>query len=215
MITHQDRRSRSGLAVLAFVVTFSFCMNAEAQDRMPPIPDAKMTEAQKKAVEEFTAVRGPLTGPWNVLLRSPELVNRGRALSDHLRFKSTLPPRLSEFVILITARQWAQQYEWNAHYALALKGGLNPEIAKAVAEGRRPQQMAEDEEAAYDFCIELHLNHTVSDATYARALSKFGEQGIVDMIGLNGWYTLVAMVLNTARTPLPAGATPALVPFPR
>jgi 4-carboxymuconolactone decarboxylase len=215
MITHQDRRSRSGLAVLAFVLSFSFCVSAEAQNRMPPIPVDKMTEAQKKAVAEFTAVRGPLGGPWAVLLRSPEVVNRARALSDHLRFNSVLPPRLSELVILITARQWAQQYEWNAHYALALKGGLNPDIAKAVAEGRRPQHMAEDEEAAYDFCIELHRNHSVSDATYARALSKFGEQGIVDMIGLNGWYTLVAMVLNTARTPLPEGATPALAPFPR
>jgi 4-carboxymuconolactone decarboxylase len=215
MLTHQDLRARSGLAVVTFVLSFSFCMSAEAQDRMPPITADKMTDAQKKAVAEFTAVRGALGGPWAVLLRSPEVVNRARALSDHLRFNSVLPPRLSELVILITARQWAQQYEWNAHYALALKGGLNPDIAKAVAEGRRPQHMAEDEEVAYDFCIELHRNHSVSDATYARALSKFGEQGIVDMIGLNGWYTLVAMVLNTARTPLPAGATPALAPFPR
>lgn len=215
MIRYQDRIARSGLAALAFVLSLSFCMTVEAQERMPPIPADKLTEAQKKATAEFTAVRGNLGGPWAVLLRSPEVVNRARALSDHLRFNSTLPPRLSEFVILITARQWAQQYEWNAHYTLALKGGLNPEIAKAVAEGRRPQHMAEDEEAAYDFCIELHRNHSVSDATYARAVAKFGEQGIVDMIGLNGWYTLVAMVLNTARTPLPAGATPALAPFPR
>ena len=96
-----------------------------------------------------------------------------------------------------------------------MKGGLNPEIAKAVAEGRRPERMADDEEAAYDFCMELHRNHSVSDATYARALAKFGEQGIVDMVGLNGYYTLIAMVLNTARTPLPAGAAPALAPFPR
>jgi 4-carboxymuconolactone decarboxylase len=182
---------------------------------MPPIPADKMTDAQKKAVAEFTAARGTLSGPWVALLRSPEVVNRARLLSDYLRFNSSLPPRLSEFIILITARQWAQQYEWNAHHPLALKGGLNPEIAKAVAEGRRPQHMAEDEEAVYDFCIELHRNHSVSDATYARALSKLGEQGIIDMIGLNGWYTLVAMVLNTARTPLPASATPALAPFPR
>ena len=182
---------------------------------MPPIPAEKMTEAQKKAVAEFAAARGALTGPWSVLLRSPEMVNRARGLSDYLRFNSVLPPRLSEFVILITAREWTQQYEWNAHYSLALKGGLNPDIAKAIAEGRRPLSMAEDEEAAYDFCMELHRNRSVSDATYARALSRFGEQGIVDMVGLNGYYTLVAMVLNTARTPLPAGATPALAPFPR
>lgn len=215
MIMYQDRPRKSGLAVLAVVLSFSFCMSAEAQDRMPPIPADKMTDAQKKAVAEFTAVRGALTGPFVVLLRSPEVVNRARALSDYLRFKSVLPPRLSELVILITARQWTQQYEWEAHYPLALKGGLSPEIAKAIAEGRRPQHMAEDEEAAYDFCLELHRNHSVSDTTYARALSKFGEQGIIDMTGLNGYYTLIAMVLNTARTPLPAGATPALAPFPR
>jgi 4-carboxymuconolactone decarboxylase len=215
MVEHH-RQTRSGLVVLAFVLAFSFCASAGAQERMPPIPADKQTEAQKKATVEFTAVRpGSLNGPWAVMLRSPEVVNRGRALSDYLRFNSVLPPRLSELVILVTARQWTQQYEWNAHYDLAMKGGLNPDIAKAIGEGRRPQHMADDEEAAYEFCIELHRNHSVSDATYARALAKFGEQGIVDMIGLNGWYTLVAMVLNTARTPLPAGATPALAPFPR
>ena len=200
---------------LACVLSLAFCMNAQAQDRMPPIPAEKMSEAQKKAVAEYMAARGPLTGPWVAILRSPDMLNRARALSDYLRFNSSLPPRLSEFVILITARQWAQPYEWNAHHALALKGGLNPDIPKAVAEGRRPQQMAEDEEAVYDFCIELHGNHSVSDATYARALSKFGERGVIDMIGLSGWYTLVSMVLNTVRTPLQAGATPMLAPLPR
>ena len=200
-------------SALALVLSLVFCMSAYAQDRLPPIPAEKMSEAQKKAAAEYMAARGPLTGPWNVLLRSPEIVNRARAVSDYLRFNSALPPRLSEFIILITARQWAQQYVWNAHYEPALKGGLNPDIAKAVAEGRRPQQMADDEEAVYDFCTELHRNHGVSDATYGRALSKFGERGIIDMIGLNGHYTTISMVLNTARTPLPAGATPALAPF--
>jgi 4-carboxymuconolactone decarboxylase len=205
------------LRIAAFAVLLSFGLNASAhaQHRMPPIPAEKLTEAQKKAVAEFEAARGNMGGPWAVILRSPDMVNRARALSDYLRFNSSLPPRLSEFVILITAREWTQQYEWNAHHALAMKGGLSPEIAKAVAEGRRPEKMAEDEAALYDFCIELHRNRSVSDATYARALAKFGEKGIVDAIGLSGWYTLVAMVLNTARTPLPAGATPALTPFPR
>src|SRR5688572_31418004 len=94
-------------SALLLVLTFTLPMTAQAQDRMPPIQDDKMTEAQKKAVAEFTAARGPLTGPWGVLLRSPELVNRARGLSDYLRFNSVLPPRLSEFVILITARQWS------------------------------------------------------------------------------------------------------------
>ena len=205
----------SRLAVFAVLVSLSLCSSAEAQSRMPPIPADKLTEAQKKAAAEFEAARGTLSGPWAVILRSPDMVNRARGLSDYLRFNSSLPARLSEFVILITAREWTQQYEWNAHHALAMKGGLSPEIAKAVAEGRRPEKMADDEAALYDFCIELHRNRSVSDATYARALAKFGEQGLVDAIGLSGWYTLVAMVLNTARTPLPAGAAPALAPFPR
>jgi 4-carboxymuconolactone decarboxylase len=203
------------LAVSAVLLSVSLNTSAEAQDRMPPIPADKMTEAQKKAAAEFEAARGAVSGPWAVILRSPEMLNRARSLSDYLRFKSSLPPRLSEFVILITARAWSQQYEWNAHHPLAMKGGLSREIAQAVAEGRRPDKMADDEAALYDFCIELHRNRSVSDATYARALAKFGEQGLVDAIGLSGWYTLVAMVLNTARTPLPAGVAPPLAAFPR
>lgn len=201
--------------VLAVLLGVASPPSAWAQERMPPIPADSLSAAQRKATAEFEAARGPVSGPWAVILRSPEMLNRARGLSDYLRFSSSLPPRLSEFVILITAREWTQQYEYNAHHPLAMKGGLSPEIAKAVAEGRRPEKMAEDEAALYDFCIELHRNRSVSDVTYARAVAKFGEQGIVDAIGLSGWYTLVAMVLNTARTPLPAGATPALTPFPR
>jgi 4-carboxymuconolactone decarboxylase len=208
-------QTASRLAVYAVLLSVWPNSTAGAQNRMPPIPTDKLTPAQQKAVAEFEAARGTVSGPWAVILRSPEMMNRARSLSDYLRFNSSLPPRLSEFVILITAREWTQQYEWNAHYALAMKGGLSPEIAKAVAEGRRPEKMAEDESALYDFCIELHRNRSVSDATYARALARFGEQGLVDAVGLSGWYTLVAMVLNTARTPLPADAAPALAPFPR
>jgi 4-carboxymuconolactone decarboxylase len=202
---------------LATTVLFLLSLTSvtRAQERMAPIPKDKMSDAQKKAAAEFEAARGTLTGPWQVMLRSPEMINRARGLSDYLRFKSSLPPRLSELVILITAREWAQQYEWNAHHPLALKGGLDPAIAKAVGEGRRPEKMAEDEAILYDFCMELHRNRSVSDATYARAVGKFGEQGVVDAVGLSGWYTLVAMVLNTARTPLPDGAAPAIAPFPR
>jgi 4-carboxymuconolactone decarboxylase len=188
---------------------------SDAQVRMGPVPPDKQTEAQKKAAAEFEKARGTLTGPWAVMLRSPDMINRARGLSDYLRFNSSLPPRLSEFVILIAAREWAQNYEWNAHHPLAMKGGLDPAIAKAIAEGRRPEKMAEDEAALYDFCIELHRNRSISDATYARAVAKFGEQGVVDTIGLSGWYTMVAMMLNTARTPLPDGVAPPLVPFPR
>ena len=190
--------------------------NATAQDRMPPIPADKLTAEQKKAIAEFRAARDSNPrGPFTPLLRSPEVMNRARAMGDYLRFKSVLPPRLSEFVILITAREWSQNYEWNAHYSLAMKGGLNPEIAKAVAEGRRPERMAEDEEIIYNFCTELQRNRSVSDVAYSRMVSKLGEQAVIDTVGLVGYYTLIAMTLNTARTPLPGGAMPALAPFPR
>jgi 4-carboxymuconolactone decarboxylase len=210
------KRISEACAVSTLVVLlFGAAGSASAQERMPPLPGDKLSAEQKKAIEEFKAARsGNPGGPWAVMLRSPEMMSRARALSDYLRFKSVLSPRQSEFVILITAREWGQNYEWNAHHALAMKAGLNPDIARAVAEGRRPERMAEDEEILYNFCTELHQNHSVSDATYARMVGKFGEQGVIDTIGLSGWYTLVAMVLNTSRTPLPSGATPALPSFP-
>ena len=184
-------------------------------DRMPEIPLDKMTDAQKKAAEEFQAGRGtPVFGPFIPLLRSPEVMLRAKAMGDYLRYKSVLPPKLNEFAILITARQWTQQYEWAVHHPIAVKAGLNAEIAKAILEGRRPQGMADDEETIYEFCIELHRNKGVSDATYARALAKFGEQGVIDLVGVNGYYTFLAMALNTARTPVPKGSTAALPAFP-
>ena len=191
-------------------------MSGYAQDRMPPIPPEKLTDAQKKAVEEFRAARNAgVSGPFTPLLRSPEVMNRARAMGDYLRYKSVLPPRLSEFAILIASREWTQNYEWDAHYTLAMQGGLNPDIAAALAEGKRPAKMAEDEEILYNLCTELHRTKGVSDATYQRAVAKFGEQGVIDAIGIQGYYTLLAMVMNTARTPLPQGHTPALKPLPR
>lgn len=188
---------------------------ARAQDRMPPIPPERMTEAQKKAIAEFAAARGnELRGPFVPLLRSPEVLSRARAMGDYLRFKSVLPPKLSEFVILLTARQWTQPYEWAAHHPLAIKAGLDPEIVKAIGDGRRPARMGEDEEALYNFCDELRRRQSVSDVTYAKTVSKFGEQGVIDTIGLVGYYSMLAMVLNTARTPTAAGA-PVLPQFPR
>jgi 4-carboxymuconolactone decarboxylase len=201
--------------VFASVLTGPGAM-AQSQDRMPPIPADKLTEAQKKAIDEFRAARSAeLSGPFIPLLRSPEVMSRARAMGDYVRFHSVLPPRLSEFVILITSRQWTQSYEWNAHAPLARQGGLSADIVNAIAEGRRPERMAEDEEILYTFCDELARNRSVSDATYARAVGKFGEQGVIDTLGITGYYTMLAMVLNTARTPLPGGAKPALTPFPR
>ena len=116
------------------------------QDRLPPIAPAEMSPAQKQAADEFRTARGvDLSGPFHPLLRSPELLTRTRAMGDYLRFKSLLPPRLSEFVILLTAREWTQQYEWNVHHPIAIKAGLRPEVAQAIADGTRPAGMSDDE----------------------------------------------------------------------
>jgi 4-carboxymuconolactone decarboxylase len=186
-----------------------------AQDRMPPLAVDALSASQKKAVEEFSAARGAAPfGPFAAMLRSPEMMNRARAMGDYLRYRSALPPRLSEFLILLTARQWSQQYEWSAHYEPALKAGLHPEIIKAVAEGRRPEKMADDEEILWEFSGELQRNQSVSDFTFARAVKAFGEHGVVDATGIVGYYTLLGMMLNVTRTPAAPGA-PQLPPFPQ
>jgi 4-carboxymuconolactone decarboxylase len=204
--------SRAACLVVAVLVAGQ----ASAQDRLPPIPADRLTDAQKRAIEEFRAARKTeLSGPFWPLLRSPEVMNRARAMGDYLRFTSVLPPRLSEFAIIITAREWTQQYEWDVHAPLAQQGGLKPSIIAAIADGRRPEGMADDEDALYSLCDELQRTRSVSDPTYARAVRTFGEQGVIDILGISGYYTMLAMVLNTARTPVPQGHAPALRAFPR
>src|SRR3954468_17392459 len=150
------------------VIAMAMASSARAQDRMPPIPADRLTDAQKKAIEEFKVARSAdISGPFVPLLRSPEVMTRARAMGNYLRNKSALPPRLSEFVILLTARRWTQQYEWNAHQPLALKGGVKADVVTAIAEGRRPEHMAADEEAVYSLVEELDRNRSVSDATYS------------------------------------------------
>lgn len=189
-------------------------MEAVPTDRLPPIPESQRSPAQREAVEAFKAARGvDITGPFHPLLRSPELMTRTRAMGDYLRYKSALPPRLSEFVILMTARAWDQQYEWNAHFPIAIKAGLKADVANAIAEGRRPAQMTDEEAILYDFCQELHRTRFVSDATYAKAVAAFGEQGVIDATGISGYYTMLAMVLNTARTPAANNGSPLLRPL--
>jgi 4-carboxymuconolactone decarboxylase len=208
---HSLRRATS---ILLAAALFAAGCGAGAQDRMPPLPKEQLTDEQAQALAEFVAARGQPTGPWNVLLRSPELMKRTRELSDYLRFESELPGYLREFAILMTARQWGQSYEWNAHYPLAIDEGFSADMAQAIAEGRRPDAMLEEEEILYDLVTELQRNHGVSDATYERAVERFGEQGVVETVSLVGYYTMISMILNTARTPLPDGAKPALTPFP-
>lgn len=182
-------------------------MSANAAERLPAIPPSKYTEEQRKAAEAFLAARKvPVFGPFEALLHSPELMNHVRAMGEYLRYQSALGNTLSELAILVTAREWNQDYEWHVHYPIALKTGIGQDIALAVAEGRRPAGMSDDEEIVYDFCIELHRDKAVSDATYERAEQRFGRRGVVDLTGINGYYALLAMQMNVARYPIPADA---------
>ena len=201
---------------LAAGAALSILSVAVAQDRMPPIPPDQMTEPQKKAAEEIVAgPRGEVRGPYVPLLRSPELARRLQRTGEYLRFQGGLEGQQREMMILLAARHWTQQYEFSAHQALALKAGLKPNVITAIAEGRRPEGMAEDEEIIYNLSTELNGNRSVSDATYGRAVKKFGEQRLIDLVCLNGYYGMMAMVMNVARTPLPAGTAPPLASFPR
>lgn len=206
--------SRKRRMILVAAVLAATALRVGAQDRMPPLAADALTEQQAQALANFMAARGEPTGPWIALLRSPELMTRTRGLSDYLRFESVLPGWLREFVILMTARQWGQSYEWHVHYPLAIEEGLSPAIARAIAEGRRPEGMVDEEEILYELCLELQRNHSVSDATYEKAVARFTEQGVIEAVSLMGYYTMISMILNTSRAPLPAGATPALAPFP-
>ena len=149
-------------------------------------------------------------GPFNAWMRSPDLGNRLQNVGEYIRFRTSLPLRLNEFAILITAREWTSQYEWHAHYPLAVKAGLDAKVADELALGKRPSAMSDDEAAVYEFCIQLHRTRNVDDRTFHHALELFGEQGVVDLIGVSGYYTAVSMTLNVARVMPPEGAPPPL-----
>ena len=177
-------------------------------ERMPPLDPAAMNEAQRRAAAELASgPRGGVKGPFIALLRSPELMERLQKVGEYLRFRSALEPRVSEFMMLVVAREWTQQFEWAVHVPLALKAGVRPEAVQSLAEGRRPEAMAKDEELAFDFCEELLRTRGVSDVTYRKALEHFGERGLVDLLGLIRYFTTISMVLNVARTPALQDAT--------
>ena len=181
--------------------------------RFKPLPESEMTEAQRKAAQDLASgPRGHMNphGPNALLLRSPDLMSRTQKVGEYLRYQSSLPARLNEFAILVTARQWNAQVEWIAHHPLALKAGLDPSVAEDLAQDKRPAAMKEDEAAIYQFCKELHETKGVSDATFKAVADRFGERGVIDLIGLTGYYTMLAMVLNVGQQPLPGGVTPPL-----
>jgi 4-carboxymuconolactone decarboxylase len=201
---------KRALAVAAGLLASSI----QAGERFPELAPDGMTPEQKKVVEAI--VSGPrkgLRGPFNAWLRSPELADRLQKVGEYIRYQSSLPPRLNEFAILITARAWTAQYEWFAHYPLAVKAGLEPKVAASLAAGKRPASMQDDEKIVYDFCTELLRTHNVGDTTFNAAIGKFGEQGVVDLIGVTGYYTTVSMTLNVAQVSLPPGEKPPLKPL--
>jgi 4-carboxymuconolactone decarboxylase len=184
------------------------------QDRLPPIAPSQWTDEQRKLAQEIIdGPRGALISPFVPLLRSPELMGHAQRMGEYLRFRSAISLRLSELAILLTARHWSQQVEWAIHAPIALREGLSPEIVNAISEGRRPSEMIEDEALVHDFSVELHRNHQVSDDTWTRCVQCLGEQGVVDLIGINGYYAFLSMVMNSARTPAPASDVVALAPL--
>lgn len=183
-------------------------------DRFKPLTWNEMTPAQKTMTEHVLAgKRGSMNGPYNVLLRSPEMGDMAQQFGAYTRYDSSIPHKLNELAILITARFWNSQYEWYAHHKYGLQAGLSPELIDAVATGKHPEGMAPDEAAVYEFCHELLYRKEVSDATFAALKERFGEKGAVDLIGTMGYYNIVSMALNTDRYPLPEGATAELKPL--
>ena len=215
--------------LIAGVMACGFVQQASAQEdlrRFRIIPFTEMTPPQRAYADAVMAGPTAATGsaavvkgatflgaPFNVYLRSPELAQGLRQVAEYIRFKTSLPPRLNEFAILVTARHWGSQYEWFAHHRLAMQAGLSPAVAEDLAQGRRPNGMKDDEAAIYDFSHELHNRHEVGDAAYKAVVDRFGEQGAVDLIAVNGYYTMISMILNVDRSPMPGGAKPPLAPL--
>jgi 4-carboxymuconolactone decarboxylase len=186
----------------------------DSKDRMPAIPRDQMDDAQRAAADELIAgPRKGVKGPFIPLLRSPQLMARLQKVGEYLRFESALPRRVNEFVTLVVARAWTQQFEWGAHVPLAKAAGTAPEAIEALRDGRRPAGWSREEELAFDFTAELLRNHGVSDATYRACVEAFGERGVIDLVGLIGYFTTVSMVLNVAHTPPEPGAGVEPLPF--
>ena len=178
-------------------------------DRLPPLADAALTPAQRAAAAAIVAgPRGGVYGPFVPLLRSPELMEHTQRLGEYLRYRSALGTRLSELAILVVARQWSQPVEWAIHAPIAARAGLSAALIESIRTRRDPAGATDEEAIVHAFCTELQRTQQVTDDTWASARARFGEQGVVDLLGLCGYYTLLAMVMNGARTSVPDGAAP-------
>lgn len=179
--------------------------------RLPPVDPAKFTPEQKRVYDAIvTGPRASVRGPFLALMHLPEVADRIQHLGEYLRFKTSFPPRLSEFAILITARHYTCQYEWQAHEPHAQKGRLAQSVIDAIKERRRPEAMQSDETAVYDFTTELLRNGKVSDTAYERMVNAFGTRGAIELGALIGYYIMIAMTLLAHEVSLPPGMAPPL-----
>jgi 4-carboxymuconolactone decarboxylase len=195
------------LRLSAIGLLFAGSAFALSGERMPEMTLEKMTPAQRSIAEAImNGPRGRMRGPFNAWLRNPVLADRLQKVGEYVRFNTSLDKRINEMAILMTAQAWGAQYEWYAHAPLAVKAGLDPSVVAAIGAGRKPENMKDDEAIAWEFITQLRRDHSVDDPTYTRALEKFGEPGIVDLIAVNGYYDVVSMTLNVARVKPPAEA---------
>ena len=179
------------------------------RERLPPIDPAAMRNEQRAAADAFTDGRGYAPrGPFAVMLRSPQVMLRAKAMGDYLRFANALPRDISEFAILLAAHHWRQDYEWVQHRKDALAAGVSADVIDQLASGERPTALSPDQAAVYDFCSELNENRSVSEATFEAVRERFSEAGLVDLVALQGYYGMLAMVMNVAGTPAPGGVRP-------
>ena len=185
-------------------------------ERLPRIPLEKMNAKQKEAAAAICAgPRGDVRGPFVPMLRSPGLTVPTQALGAYIRWGAKIPFRLAEFAGLMAARDWSCQYEWTVHVPHALRSGMPQTTIDALAEGRRPDKMTKDEAVVYDFVNELLKNRSVSDTTYKLAVKQFGEEAVVDLTGVVGYYAMIAMLMNVARTAPPRQGEMTLQPLPQ
>jgi len=183
-------------------------------NRFKPLTWETLTPAQLSMVENvMSGQRGSMQGPYNVLLRSPELGNLAQQFGAHTRYNSSLPLVLNELAILLVARFWSSQFVWWAHKRIALDAGLDVALVDAIAAGKSAPPLPADVGAVYNFCSELLQTRQVGDAAYAALMAQFGEAGVVDLMGTMSYYTLVSMSLNVDQYPLPNGAVAELKPL--
>jgi 4-carboxymuconolactone decarboxylase len=193
------------IAAIGLLLTGSaFALTGE---RMAEIPLDQMTPAQRTVADAImSGPRKRMSGPFNAWLRSPELADRLQKVGEYVRFNTSLDKRLNEMAIIMTAQYWGSQYEWYAHAPLAIKAGLDPEIVAALGAGNKPEKMKDDEALVWEFTTQLRRDHGVNDAIYAKAVEKFGENGVMDLVAVNGYYDVVSMTLNVAHVSPPANA---------